>query len=393
MPIARSAALLLLVVAASRTATARQADSPLESATATIRAAERTLVTVDRTEAPLTAVLEDFRKAGLQIQVEWSELALLGVEKDEPVTLIVERLPALDALAALSRVIGDAKERPVLDAAPGLLVLTTGDRLEGLRVPAIYDVADILTDPTLLADAADADAPAHDATSTDATTIEERARRLLELLMSQVDPQGWEDVGGSRGRISVEAGRLVVSATPLAHLRLRRLLDDLRRESPFAIETSLSIMEVPSATATRLADEAKGDATALAAAVRGAADATRAWSPRVVTRFDAPASIETSDDALGQWQATLTPRRDRIARVITLDLHVTLAKGSSKVGFDGLVAFDVVPRPVAIVLPTTDGAATARILVIDITPQSRDGGTPPHDPVSTPPASAATNAP
>lgn len=377
MPIARTLAALLLVVAASRAATARQVDTPLASATATIRAAERTLVTIDRTDAPLTQVLDDFRKAGVQIQVDWSELALLGVEKDEPVTLMVEKLPATDALAALARVIGEAKERPVLDAAPGLLVLTTADRLEGLRVPAIYDVADILTDPTLLADVADADAPPHaptrlDATSADATTVEERAKRLVDVLMTQVDPEGWEDVGGSRGRITVEAGRLVVSATPLAHLRLQRLLADLRRESPYAVETSLTIVELPAATAAQLVASSGHDAAALAASVRKASDAKTVWSPRVVTRFEMPATIETTDAARGAWKATLTPTRDRIARVVTLEVDLELTQGADKVAFRGAVAFELEPRPIAIVLPAGSDSAVRRVLLLEVAPQARE---------------------
>ena len=64
------------------------------------------------------------------------------------------------------------------------------------------------------------------------------AEQLIEILISNVEADSWDDVGGS-GHISFSAGILVISQTPRVHTVIQSLLEDLRRQG--AVISSLTI--------------------------------------------------------------------------------------------------------------------------------------------------------
>lgn len=363
---------LLLRCQAPITDGASAMPSPLDRSIATILDAHAARVTLDADDAELADIVGRLSQAGVVLRADWPALERLGIDPDDRIGFEVRDLTVYDAAVAFSRAIGDESERPVVDAAPGQLVLTTEHALGGMREAALYDVADIVTDATLLAGTED---PSPTATA-DTTTDEERAARLVELILDHVDPQSWLEQGGSRGRISREAGRIVVSATPATHLRLRRFLSELRDESPLVASVRLHVLAVPTARADRIVEASAGDAHAQALALVSAPEATRLWAPHVLTRLGETASVETSG-ATASFSATVIPTRDRIARVLSVQVTLDATVAGVTARFEGTVAsmgdspvWTALEVPMA-VAPTSE-PATTWFLVVDARAVARE---------------------
>jgi hypothetical protein len=337
--------------------------SSLDLSVRALEEASKGNVTFDVTNAELSDALASFQAlSGLPLRIEWSALADLGIAKDDVIDVHVHDVPPLVALKAIAATINADIDRPVVEAAAGQIVLTSPRGLGAFRELAMYDVADILADPMLIDAVAaavraqraaeqhigakeeeEAEGKGDDANSTAGSTagsaaafspLTARGDRLIEIIVDHIDPEGWDDNGGSRGRMSHEAGRLLVTATPSTHQALRTLLADLRRTSPTAATTTWTVASVPTATLDALLakPEFAGpmNTPALDAAIRAASGFKALSKQQVTSKLGEEAVVDLGDGRNGS-HCVANVTLDRARGTLSVQTKMTLFAGSWKV--------------------------------------------------------------
>ena len=342
----------------------------VSSSLAALAAADEARVTIEVHDASAESIIAKLNESRtVPVRADWPALERIGIDRTDKLDLVVRGVSLFDALSTLAYSLGRESERPIVDAAPGQLVLTTWTTAARMQELAIYDVADILTDSTLMLTVADTPATVQPTavTATD-ETLEERTSRLIDLIQEHVDPDGWNTNGGDRGTISTEAARLVVSATPVMHRKIRRLLTQVRSESPLAAEVSVTLIELPRASLDALTRDAqalsaRGEPSDLAAALAQKSDARRAWSPRVVARIGETAIVR-SEAATEKGVCKIVARHDRIGHVLAVTIAVEVERGGRTASFEGVLPFARGQTPIATILPGGPTDSDAWVLVV-----------------------------
>ncbi|MFO0828951.1 MAG: hypothetical protein U0572_12490 [Phycisphaerales bacterium] len=328
-------------------------DDGLDRSLAALAAADRGRVTLDLKHTDAQTVVDRLNALGIvPVRVDWNALARIGFDPDDALDFSAKDVSLLDALAILAQSVGSETERAVIDAAPGQIVVTTDMSARALRGTAIYDVADIATDPTLLGEVDGGGvtiAPAATHGVSD-ETLAERMTRLVDLITDHIDTNSWTANGGERSAISAEAARLVVTATPSTHRKVRDLLLNLRRESPVAALVEVTLYEVPRAALDDMSRAAATDAAELARLIEHRDDARRGWSPRVVARLGEEAKLKS--ERTGETDSCfVVARHDRIGRVLSVTIELHVERGPNRAEFSGTLPFEGGRGAVATVLP------------------------------------------
>ncbi len=331
---------------------------PADSVSLSMRAiadAERGSYSLDATQETVEALLARAQKLlGVPLRVDWQALHWVSVEKDDRIDFHAKDLPPLVMLQAMAAAMGSEREHPIVDASAGQLVITSQRGLAALRETVIYDIADIISDPTLVDTlavmATPVSAPAtatptanekHDDGNTTALESPMRALidRVAEILQEHIDFDGWTDNGGDRNKLTAEAGRLIISTSPMTHRQIRTLLVGLREEAPNAARVSLVVAAIPTKELDPLMKAAGDDRVALRAAIEKAPGFRPLWSPSTVTRFDHEAKLESAE---GNSNAltSITASQDRAKRSMTLGLRLALKSGERTAKFEASLAGD-----------------------------------------------------
>jgi hypothetical protein len=350
------------------TAEAPPARDALTLSLRALAAAERGSIDLDAKGITLVELFDQLQtKAALPLRIDWSALAGIGVAKDDRIDFHIRDVPPLAALKAIAAAMDAEFDRPVVDACSGQLVLTSPKGLADLRETAIYDIADILADPTMLeARAADDaathedDAPIDGAAVAVETPIDALADRLVEIISEHIDPEGWIDTGGSRGRITSEAGRLIVSATPATHRGLAAFLDSLRAQTPKRATIGWTIASMPTSQIDLLRERLVDGASALAV-LRSIDGVVIESAPRATTLIGETATIEESGaDRLTRCVAR--PSFDRIARSFGATVRVELRRGDRQASAEATLAGG--PSGAVDIMQLASGPAEGRIWVV-----------------------------
>ncbi len=406
-------------------------EDNLSRSLAVLANADRGTVDVTIREVELGAAIDQLRSAlRVPIQADWDALAMISIRRDDHVTIDMHGVPPLAVMRSLALTIGSSIDRPVIDATNGQIFLTSHEGLEVIRETAIYDVADIASDATLLdayraildqaaeedpkdgeakdepeedatsghgtpptAPAKNADVPSSppaSATTTSAGDIDSAAgraaqvERLARLLMEHIDPEGWANYGGTRGRIDAEGGRLVVSATPATHRALRSVLAAIREEAPTAMRLEAKLVAVPAGLYREIETASGSDRSRIAAALGEAATGGKGvqvvWSPAIAARLDETALVESERDGAAT-KLSITPRHDRAHQSLALAVHLERKESAAKSMLETIV--DLPGRRGVAILRLPDGPSpdTLWLLVLDAGLESRTPGeAPPHAP-------------
>jgi len=177
----------------------------------------------------------------LNVDVDWESLADIGVDRDTLVTLNLQPLPARVVLdRVLDKVSPDAFSRAGWAVNDGVLVIASEEALRRNTFIVIYDVQDLLFQvpeqrevPDL--DLGDIQEGGGSGSQTDVEeeegeglTQQELLQRIIEILQSNVDPDGWRDNGGDTGEIQELNGNLIITNTSKNHRSISGLLQQLR---------------------------------------------------------------------------------------------------------------------------------------------------------------------
>jgi type II secretory pathway component GspD/PulD (secretin) len=205
----------------------------------------------------------------LNLDVDWDSLDQIGIERDTRVSLELREVEARIVLdRILEKVSLDDFNKAGWAIQDGILVIASDDDLRKNTFIVIYDVRDLLFEvpdfdqvPELdLESALDQSNSGQgggggggrgggifdDPENTDDAFPDEQEQldRLLEIIQTNVDFDGWRDNGGDTGIVQVLNGNLIITNTARNHRDIQALLDKLREIRSLQITVEARILQV-----------------------------------------------------------------------------------------------------------------------------------------------------
>jgi len=203
---------------ASRPATSPDLDPVIES--------------VDFRGSTLEKAIDALReRSKVNIVVRWHALEAAGIDRAAPVELRVTNMTLLRLLELLGDVsadhvpLGARIER-------GVVIVSTRDDLADVTAVRLYDVRELVESDmavrTRIEIGATTTMPAAEPTTQEA--YEGSLEQLKHVIYETIDADSWREAGGTIGSIHDFNGQLIIAQTPMAHERIKKLLDELRRK-------------------------------------------------------------------------------------------------------------------------------------------------------------------
>jgi hypothetical protein len=263
-------------------------------------------------DAPVGEVLERVQKeSGLRLVPDRHVLSDGGGWKLKSVTTVAPT-PRV-ALDAMVRSLGEGLDGVHLDVASGVLVLTDNDGLRSLRATRMYRVGDIVRAllPVETNDGVERGG-GQNVVPLDPRIAAPDAR-LLDTIMTAIDPEIWEWAGGDLASAELAGDALVVKATPAVHRKVEQLLTQLRAATPTdPILWSVTIVELP-------ADIAPGAERDLLGRIAGGVEGGRkdqvpgariVSQPKILSQPTEVATFAIGDETEG-WTLEIHPSCDQ----------------------------------------------------------------------------------
>jgi hypothetical protein len=195
---------------------------------------------MDFVEMPLKDVIVYLtERHNIPIVLKMSKLQEAGVSADKPITKSLRSIRLRSALNIILEDIGLA-----FAIKDEVLQITSPDDAQAATVIRIYDCRDLLTMPT-----PGNERPSAGETKTSGgfagggahtTEAEQRAKRLMSIITTNVDPLTWQENAGP-GSIGEYNGLLVVSQTPATQEKIRDLLEMLRRAAGLEANRAIAV--------------------------------------------------------------------------------------------------------------------------------------------------------
>ncbi|MFG0258105.1 MAG: hypothetical protein ACF8GE_09410 [Phycisphaerales bacterium JB043] len=194
----------------------------------------------------------------LNFDVDWDSLADVGVDPDTLITLNLQPLPARVVLdRVLDRASPDAFSRAGWAVQDGVLVVASEDALRQNTFIVIYDVQDLLFQVPSFREVPDLDLGSIqqggggggtqtqiDLEESDELTREEMLTRIIDIVQTNIDTDGWADNGGTTGQIQELNGNLIITNTAKNHRQISSLLNQLREVRSIQINVETRFLAV-----------------------------------------------------------------------------------------------------------------------------------------------------
>ncbi len=181
----------------------------------------------------------------LNVDIDWESLSDIGVDRDTLVSLNLQALPAKVILdRVLEKVSPDSFSRASWAVNDGVLVVASDADLRKNTFIVIYDVRDLLYQIPDFNNAPELDLDSvlnqgqggggsgsifdEEDEDDERITKQELRERLIEILQTNVDFEGWRDNGGDTGIIQELNDNLIITNTARNHRRISGLLRQLR---------------------------------------------------------------------------------------------------------------------------------------------------------------------
>jgi type II secretory pathway component GspD/PulD (secretin) len=238
-------------------------DEPEENR-AVLASLESKKIPASFSSAPLEDVLEFIAAVGnLNVDVDWDALSNIGISRDTEVTLNLRPVPMRVVLdRVLEKISPDEFSRAGWAVTDGVLVVASDEALRRNTFIRIYDIQDLIFDIPNYTDVPELDLDAvlqqgqgggggggrgvFRAEESDEIEItdEERIDGIVELITTNVDFEGWQDNGGTTGRIQRLNGNLIITNTAKNHREVANLLKQLREIRELQINVEARFLEV-----------------------------------------------------------------------------------------------------------------------------------------------------
>ncbi len=186
----------------------------------------------------------------LNIDVDWDSLADIGIDRDTPVDLQLNEVPARVILErVLEKISPDDFDRAGWAVQDGIVVIASDRDLRRRTFIVIYDVRDLVFEIPDYANVPDLDIddvldqggqgggggggggifdnPDDDGDGPGGQEAD-NLRDLLEIIQTAVDFDGWRDNGGDTGIVQNLNGNLIITNTARNHRDINTLLRQLR---------------------------------------------------------------------------------------------------------------------------------------------------------------------
>lgn len=190
---------------------------------------------------------------GVNFFVNWKALEGVGIARDLPITMTLNEVPAEKALnLILDEVSGELGGAASLDYTidEGIVIISTKELLATRTVIRTFDIRDLIIQVPNFTDAPEFDLSAvsqsaadggvdifggSTGTDTEILTTRELTDRIMDLIRTTVDPDGWRLAGGLTSSMSELNGTLIVNSTPNNHIQIVQLLSQLREQRAMQI--------------------------------------------------------------------------------------------------------------------------------------------------------------
>ncbi|MEM1184947.1 MAG: hypothetical protein AAGI53_08075 [Planctomycetota bacterium] len=234
-------------------AISRRRGNPLQFSETPVNRA--VLATLRDTRLPVTfedAALEDVltflgQFANLEQDVDWPSLEEIGVDPESLVTLRLTNVPLETVYDRVLEKVSDPSVPAGWAVTDGVLTVASDEVLRRNTVLEIYDIRDLLIEVPNYDNAPEFDlntifqqggqtggggggqSPFGNTNQDiDRLDREELIEDLRDIIQSNIDPEGWEDLGGETGTIQELNGNLIITNTPKNHRAITGLLSKLR---------------------------------------------------------------------------------------------------------------------------------------------------------------------
>lgn len=239
-------------------------DEPAENREV-LAALEQKKIPASFSSAPLEDVLEFIGAVGnLNVDVDWDALSNIGIERDTEVTLNLRPVPMRVVLdRVLEKISPDEFSRAGWAVTDGVLVVASDEALRRNTFIRIYDIQDLIFDIPNYTEVPELDLDAvlqqssgrggggggrgvfrADQNNDIEITDEERIDGIVELITTNVDFEGWQDNGGTTGRVQRLNGNLIITNTAKNHREIANLLKQLREIRELQINVEARFLEV-----------------------------------------------------------------------------------------------------------------------------------------------------
>jgi general secretion pathway protein D len=229
-------------------------------------------VPVDFTNNSLEQVLAFVEQvSGLKIYVDWKALDLIGVDREDEISLQLADVSVATALERVLEQLGDEVDRPQYAIQDGILTVSSDEALRRRKATVVYDIRDLLFEVPYYDNAPDLDLdsalsqgfgnqggggggsgggggggslfgdPGDDP---DRLSREELVEQIVSILQETVDPDGWVDNGGDTGTLQEFNGNLIIGNTPRNHRLIDGLLSQLREIRALQINIETRVLTV-----------------------------------------------------------------------------------------------------------------------------------------------------
>jgi len=217
------------------------------------------------TDNSLEDVLNFFATVtNLNVDVDWESLANIGVDRDTPVTLNLQPVPARVVLdRVLEKASPDAFSKAGWAVNDGVLVIASDEALRRNTFIVIYDVRDLTFGIRDATEAPQIDLnnvlnqaqsgggggggsifSGNEEVETEGLTQEELLDLIEDIIKQSVDPEGWRDAGGDTGSIMRFNGNLIITNTAKNHRKIAALLKQLREIRSIQINVQANFLAV-----------------------------------------------------------------------------------------------------------------------------------------------------
>jgi hypothetical protein len=271
---------------------------------------------------------ETFRIASLGAEIaidgDWAALEAIGIHADDTLDLPATPASLPVVIAQVLGRLGEAWDRPRLEATRDGLIVTSDQGAERLKGTILHPVGDLLHDDPLPTAIPRDDPPANVAA-------------MAGLLQSMIEPEAWVEQGGRLAAVMPWQDGLLVTAPPSIQIEVRRLLDQLRATRPTEIEAAIEIVALDAEAARRLESSRGAGSLAAVRAVAAAAEGDPLLLLDVVSSVTGEESRATCSTPTLDAAVTIQPVWDPERRALRCRMRVRL--DGARCG--GLRQFDV----------------------------------------------------
>jgi hypothetical protein len=301
-------------------------------------------------------------------------LRMIGVRDDDRVTLQAGPMPAGALLDALMRELASGLDQPVWEVKAGTILLTSDTGTEALRTLAVYDVRDLVSDQSLLADVRasrpmqGAEEP-EDESATGATdspaasfTPNAPAHELLLIILEHIDPDAWIDMGGTRATITDHNGLVIVSAPARLHRQFRDALRRLRRVQAVSVRMVVQVVDLPRDQFSQLNRQFPREGELVVAIMRSK-EATICWQAQGTVAAGSALALRSSSEER-EVSVDIQATYDRPSGRLQLTIAATMTNGSDRREARTDVAFQLGEGAAIIELAPAEPSSTARLVIV-----------------------------